>query len=115
MTALLVPLAFWDFLNSIMAPLYGAVSGMLIAAHAVWAPVFGSGSGVTWVMSIVSLTVVIRTLLIPLFVKQINSARNMQLIQPKVKALQDKYGADREKLGQETVSYTHLTLPTILR
>jgi len=54
-------------------------------------------------MSIVSLTVVIRTLLIPLFVKQINSARNMQLIQPKIKALQDKHGADREKLGQETM------------
>jgi len=103
MTALLVPLAFWDFLNSIMTPLYGAVSGILVAAHAVWAPVFGSGSGVTWVMAIVSLTVVIRTLLIPLFVKQINSARNMQLIQPKIKALQDKYGADREKLGQETM------------
>ena len=103
MTALLVPLAFWDFLNGIMSPLYAAVSGMLVAAHAVWAPVFGSGSGVTWVMSIVSLTVVIRTLLIPLFVKQINSARNMQLIQPKIKALQDKYGADREKLGQETM------------
>lgn len=107
MTALLVqlvvPLAFWDFLNAIMTPLYGAVSAILVGAHWLWAPVFGSDSGVTWVMSIVSLTVVIRTLLIPLFVKQINSARNMQLVQPKLKALQDKYGADREKLGQETM------------
>jgi YidC/Oxa1 family membrane protein insertase len=107
MTALLVqlivPLAFWDFLNAIMTPLYGAVSGILVGAHTMWAPIFGSDSGVTWVMSIVSLTVVIRTLLIPLFVKQINSARNMQLVQPKLKALQDKYGADREKLGQETM------------
>jgi len=100
---LLVPLAFWDFLNAIMTPLYGAVSAILVGAHWLWAPVFGADSGVTWVMSIVSLTVVIRTLLIPLFVKQINSARNMQLVQPKLKALQDKYGADREKLGQETM------------
>jgi YidC/Oxa1 family membrane protein insertase len=46
---------------------------------------------------------VIRTALIPLFVRQINSARNMQLIQPKVKALNDKYGADRERLGMETM------------
>ena len=103
MTALLVPLAFWDFLNAIMTPLYGAVSAILVGAHWLWAPVFGADSGVTWVMSIVSLTVVIRTLLIPLFVKQINSARNMQLVQPKLKALQDKHGADREKLGQETM------------
>lgn len=103
MTALLVPLAFWDFLNAIMTPLYAAVSAILVGAHTIWAPLFGTGSGVTWVMSIVSLTVVIRTLLIPLFVKQINSARNMQLVQPKLKALQDKYGSDREKLGQETM------------
>lgn len=99
----LVPLAFWDFLNAIMTPLYAAVSGILVGAHTLWAPIFGANSGVTWVMAIISLTVVIRTLLIPLFVKQINSARGMQLIQPKLKLLQDKYGADREKLGQETM------------
>jgi YidC/Oxa1 family membrane protein insertase len=47
------------------------------------------------------LTIVIRTLLIPLFVRQIRSSRNMQLLQPKMKELQKKYGHDREKLGQE--------------
>lgn len=103
LTALLVPLGFWDFLNAIMSPLYAAVSGILVGAHALWSPLFGADSGITWVMSIISLTVVIRTLLIPLFVRQINSARNMQLVQPKLKALQEKYGADREKLGQETM------------
>ena len=50
-----------------------------------------------------SLTVVIRIALIPLFVKQIKSSRNMQLLQPKVRELQKKYGHDREKLGQETM------------
>ena len=45
----------------------------------------------------------IRAALIPLFVKQIKSSRNMQLIQPKVKELQKKYGHDREKLAEETM------------
>ena len=54
-------------------------------------------------LSIVFLTVVIRIALIPLFVKQIKSSRNMQLLQPKVRELQKKYGHDREKLGQETM------------
>src|SRR5688572_9797614 len=49
------------------------------------------------------MTIVIRALLIPLFVKQIKSSRNMQLIQPKVKELQKKYGHDRERLTQETM------------
>ncbi|MFI5429701.1 membrane protein insertase YidC [Aeromicrobium sp. UC242_57] len=52
-------------------------------------------------LSIVGLTVTIRTLLIPLFVKQIKSSRNMQLLQPQIKALQQKYKHDRERLTQE--------------
>ena len=54
-------------------------------------------------LSIIGLTLVIRAALIPLFVKQIKSSRNMQLIQPKVKELQKKYGHDRERLAQETM------------
>ena len=54
-------------------------------------------------LSIIGLTLVIRAALIPLFVKQIKSSRNMQLIQPKVKELQKKHGHDRERLAQETM------------
>src|SRR3954451_11652825 len=60
--------------------------------------------GAAWMLSIVGLTLVVRAALIPLFVKQINSSRNMQLIQPKVKELQKKYGHDRERLAQETMN-----------
>src|SRR6187431_604503 len=59
--------------------------------------------GAAWALSIIGLTLVIRAALIPLFVKQIKASRNMQLIQPKVKELQKKYGHDRERLAQETM------------
>ena len=36
--------------------------------------------------------------------KQIKSSRNMQMLQPKVKELQKKYGHDRERLAQETMA-----------
>jgi len=102
-----VPLSLWDdflgFLNTIMQPLYWAVSWILVAFHWFFSLFMDPDWGWTWALSIVLLTMVIRTALIPLFVRQINSSRNMQLLQPKVKALQDKYGADREKLGQETM------------
>ncbi len=58
-------------------------------------------SGWTWTFSIVGLVVVIRILLIPLFVKQIKSQRNLQLIQPQMKEIQKKYAGDREKQSQE--------------
>ena len=75
--------------HAIMLPLYWAVSGLVVLFHAMWSPVFGSDSGATWTLAIITLTIFIRILLIPLFVKQINSARAMQLIQPKMKAIQD--------------------------
>ena len=59
--------------------------------------------GWSWTLSIIFLTIVIRIALIPLFVKQIKNSRNLQLLQPKVKELQKKYGHDRERLTQETM------------
>lgn len=106
MIDLMIPLlAIWDSiygaLSTMMQPIYWAVSGILVMFHSLWSNVFDSDSGAAWTLSIISMTVLIRTLLIPLFVKQINSARNMQLLQPKVAALQKKHGSDRQKLGEE--------------
>ncbi|OYN90720.1 membrane protein insertase YidC [Parenemella sanctibonifatiensis] len=95
--------AIFGFFDTLMTPIYAAISGVLVAFHTLWSPVLGSEGGWTWVLSIMCLTVVIRTLLIPLFVKQIRSSRNMMHVQPKLKALQEKYGHDRERLGQETM------------
>ena len=108
MISMLIPLTLWDdflgALNAAMYPLYWAVSGILVGFHWLLTNLgMPAGSGWTWTLSIVLLTVVIRTALIPLFVKQINSSRNMQLLQPKVKALNEKFGDDRERLGQETM------------
>ncbi|HET6667958.1 MAG TPA: membrane protein insertase YidC [Intrasporangium sp.] len=88
----------------IMEPLYYAISALLIGWHNLWSMVFPAESGAAWALAIVGLTLVIRAALIPLFVKQIKSSRNMQLLQPKVKELQKKYGHDRERLAQETMA-----------
>jgi YidC/Oxa1 family membrane protein insertase len=93
-----------DIGSFIMTPLYYLVSVALVGWHKVFGAIFGAESGISWVLSIIGLTVVIRAALIPLFVKQIKSSRNMQLLQPKVKELQKKYGHDREKLTQETMA-----------
>ncbi len=106
MTLLAIPqLALWDgivdLFNAVMTPLYWAVSALLVGWHWLLSLVLDPDGGWAWALSIAGLTIVIRTLLIPLFVRQIRSSRNMQLLQPKMKELQKKYGHDREKLGQE--------------
>lgn len=107
MTPLLLPLSIWSALGSalgaMMEPIYWAISGTLVGFHWLFSQFMDPESGATWALAIISLTVIIRTLMIPLFVKQINSSRKMQLLGPKIKGLQAKYGSDREKLGQETM------------
>ncbi|MEZ5117423.1 MAG: membrane protein insertase YidC [Candidatus Nanopelagicales bacterium] len=78
-----------------------AVSWILVQFHSLLSTVMDPGAGVTWVLSIVGLVIVIRILLIPLFVKQIKSQRNLQLIQPQMKEIQKKYAGDRERQSQE--------------
>lgn len=77
------------------------VASVLTFFHRVLSLVFDPDSGWAWTLSIVCLVVLIRILLIPLFVKQIKSQRNMQLIQPQVKEIQRKFAGDRERTSQE--------------
>jgi len=85
----------------VMEPLYYAVSAILLGWHWLFTRLGVLSEGWIWVLAIAGLTVTIRALLIPLFVKQIKSSRNMQLLQPQIKELQKKYGHDRQKLAEE--------------
>jgi YidC/Oxa1 family membrane protein insertase len=94
---------FVNLFHAILTPLYYLTSGILVVFHNLYEEIIGIPVGPSWALSIVSLTIVIRTALIPLFVRQIKNSRNLQMLQPKVKELQKKYGHDRERLTQETM------------
>src|SRR5215213_2729800 len=82
----------------------------MVAFHTVLSGIgMPADGGWTWALSIVGLVVVIRILLIPLFVKQIRASRAMQLIQPQMKKIQEKYKgktdtASRQAMQQETMA-----------
>ncbi|GAB3853157.1 membrane protein insertase YidC [Nocardioides maradonensis] len=92
-----------DIGHFIMVPLYYIVSAVLVAWHWLFSLVLNPAGGLSWTLAIIGLTVTIRAALIPLFVKQIKSSRNMQLLQPKMKELQKKYGHDRQRLAEESM------------
>ena len=62
---------------------------------------FHGSVGLSWGFSIIALTVVVRALHVPLAIKQAKSMRGMQLIAPEIKALQEKYKGDKQRLNQE--------------
>jgi YidC/Oxa1 family membrane protein insertase len=48
-------------------------------------------------------TILVRIAMLPLTIKQLQSQKKQQILQPKLRELQRKYGKDREKLTQETL------------
>ena len=88
-------------MGAILDPLYWIVSGVMVFIHKLLSPVFGPTSGITWSISIIGLVVLIRTLLIPLFVRQIKSQRALTALQPEMKKIQQKYKDDRQKQSEE--------------
>jgi len=55
-------------------------------------------------VAIILLTILIRLILYPLMQKQMVSMREMQKIQPLMKAVQDKYKNDKERLNKELMA-----------
>ncbi|MDV3219974.1 membrane protein insertase YidC [Intrasporangium sp.] len=92
-----------DFFNALLYPIKLGEAWVMWAFHWVFDKVGLSGdlAGWAWAFSIVGLTVVVRILLIPLFVRQIHSSRKMQLIQPEMQKIQKKYKGKRDPESQK--------------
>ena len=55
-------------------------------------------------LGIIAFTIIVKTLMLPLTVKALQSSKAMQELQPKIKELQKKHGNDRQRLSQETMA-----------
>ncbi|GAA2821886.1 membrane protein insertase YidC [Saccharopolyspora taberi] len=81
--------------------IYYPVSAILWFWHKVFGFVLDPASGIAWALSVVFLVFTLRALLFKPFVHQVRSMKKMQEFAPHIKALQEKYGDDRQKMAQE--------------
>lgn len=84
----------FDFLKALFGPLISLMGTGLQTFH---------GLGAPWWLSIVILTVIVRTLLFPLTIKQVKSMRKMQELKPEMDEIREKYKDDRQKQQEETM------------
>jgi len=87
----MVPLA------NILQPLIDVFESVLVFFH--------DHAGFSWGLSIIALTIVVRAALVPLTLKQIKSMQAMQRLAPEIKALQEKFKDDKQRLQQETMKF----------
>jgi YidC/Oxa1 family membrane protein insertase len=100
-----------DLFQSIMFPFQWLVSVIMVGFHAALSTVgMPAASGWTWTFSIIGLVLVIRAALIPVFVRQIKAQRGMQLLQPDLKKLQDKYKGKKDQLSRQALAQEQMAL-----
>lgn len=92
----MIPIAVNTVAN-ILQPLIDVANAVLSFFH--------DDLGLSWGWAIVLLTIVTRAALIPLTYKQLKGMRALQAFQPQIKALQEKYKNDRQRLSQEMMNF----------
>ena len=81
-----------DFLKNLFHPLFDLLAATLTTFH---------GWGAPWWLSVVMLTLVVRTLLFPLTFRQVKSVRRMQELKPDLDEIRAQYKDDPKKQQQE--------------
>ncbi|WP_425842318.1 membrane protein insertase YidC [Microbacterium sp. PA5] len=100
-----------DFFSAIMWPFKWIVETILVFWHWVFTSLgLPADAGLTWVLSIIGLVIVVRSALIPLFVRQIKSQRKMMEIAPELRKVQEKYRGKKDQLSREAMSRETMAL-----
>ena len=86
-----------NLIFGITDPIQAPLREVLIWLH-------GTG-GLTWAWAIVVLTIIVRTVLLPLTVRQIHSMQSLQRHAPEMKAIQQKYKGDRQRMNEELMKF----------
>jgi YidC/Oxa1 family membrane protein insertase len=81
--------------------IYYPVSWIMWVWYKLFGAVLGPSNFFAWALSVMFLVFTLRALLYKPFVRQIRTTRQMQELQPQIKALQKKYGKDRQRMALE--------------
>ena len=88
---MIIPLA------NILQPLIDVAEAVIVFLH--------DDVGLGWGLAIVGLTFMTRLLILPLSLKQIRSMRHLQAHAPELKAIQERYKDDKERLQREMMAF----------
>lgn len=100
-----------DFIETILWPLRWLVELVLMLWHQLFTLIgLDPASGAAWVLSILGLVVVVRSLLIPVTVRQIKAQRRMMDLAPEMKKVQAKYKGKSDQFSREAMSRETMAL-----
>jgi YidC/Oxa1 family membrane protein insertase len=89
---------FANVIQEAFSPLISVFEAVLVFIH-------NDVVGGSWGLAIIGLTVVIRLVLFPLFMRQMKAMTELQRHMPELKAIQEKYKEDKQRQQQEMMTF----------
>ncbi len=104
--------SFISTISVVLWPIKWIIEVLLVGFHWFFTNIVGlaPGAGITWILAILGLVIVVRSALIPVFVRQIKSQRRMLEIAPQIKKIQDKYKGKKDQFSREAMSRETMAL-----
>jgi YidC/Oxa1 family membrane protein insertase len=84
-------------MTEILSPIENLLTALLEWLH--------SSIGLPWAWAIIVLTLIVRFVILPLTIKQIRSMQRLQVHAPELKAIQQKYKHDKQKMNEEVMKF----------
>src|SRR5918911_654460 len=69
-----------------------------------WHGLLGDFDG-SWGIAIILLTFTVRLVILPLTFRGVKSMQRLQTLQPEIKAIQERYKEDRQRMNQEIMAF----------
>jgi len=103
--------SFVSSISVVLWPIKWVIELLLFGFHWLWTTLgMNPDDGLTWILAILGLVIVVRSALIPVFVRQIKSQRRMMAIAPQIKKIQDKYKGKKDQYSREAMSRETMAL-----
>ncbi len=84
-------------------PLYNLVARGVIVFHNLLSPIFGKHGFFSYAIAIALIVIIVRIVIFPLFVRSVRAQRTMQMLQPRIKEIREKYKNDKQRMNQEVM------------
>ena len=95
---------FFGWLYRLLWPIQWLMTQIMVLFHRFLTFLGMSEIGLSWILSIIFLVLVVHACILPIYVRQMNSMRKMQAIQPQMLKIQKKYKDKKDQASREAQS-----------
>ena len=94
----------FGWIYKILTPIEWLMTQVMVWFHRFLTFIGMPAVGISWVLSIIFLVLVVHAFILPIYIRQMQSMRKMQALQPQMMHIQNKYKGKKDQASKEALS-----------